>query len=66
MRCTCCNKLLSDYESTRKNAKTGEYMDMCNTCVGFLPPDQFQFKTRPDLLEEKGDRIDLFEDQEAY
>lgn len=63
MRCQCCNKMLSDFESTRKNAKSGEYMDMCNECIGHLPPNQFQFKTRPDLLV---DKVDQFEDQEVY
>lgn len=63
MRCNCCNKLLSDFESTRKNAVTGEYMDMCNECLSYLPPDQFKFKTRPDLLTETTDQ---FEDQEVY
>ena len=63
MRCNCCNKMLSDFEATRKNAKTGEYMDMCNECIGYLPPEGFKFKTRPDLLTEK---VDRFEEQEEY
>jgi len=33
MRCYCCNRVLSDYESTRKSATTGSYLDMCNKCV---------------------------------
>ena len=33
MRCYCCNRVLSDYESTRKSATTGNYLDMCNKCV---------------------------------
>lgn len=32
MRCQACNKNLNDYESTRKNAETGEYVDLCNHC----------------------------------
>lgn len=32
MRCTACNKNLSDYETTRKHAFTGEYLDLCNEC----------------------------------
>lgn len=32
MRCVCCNKNLNDYESTRKHAITGAYLDMCNGC----------------------------------
>lgn len=32
MRCQCCNKNLNDYESTRKHALTGAYLDLCNGC----------------------------------
>jgi len=32
MRCVCCNKNLSDKESTRKAVNTGEYLDMCDVC----------------------------------
>ena len=32
MRCQCCNKNLNDYESTRKHALTGAYLDLCNAC----------------------------------
>jgi hypothetical protein len=33
MRCVCCDKNLNDYESTRKHAFTGEYLDTCNACL---------------------------------
>ena len=32
MRCYSCDKALNDFESTRKSATTGEYMDLCNKC----------------------------------
>jgi len=32
MRCIACNKLLSDFEATRKNESTLEYIDLCNRC----------------------------------
>lgn len=32
MHCSCCDRLLNDYESTRKSKTTGEYLDMCNKC----------------------------------
>ena len=32
MHCNCCNKLLTDYESTRKNAITRDYIDLCRVC----------------------------------
>jgi len=53
MRCVACNKILSDYESTRKHAITGEYLDLCNECfssiseVAMLPTHD-----RKDLLTE--------------
>jgi hypothetical protein len=36
MRCVACNKALSDFESTRKSAATGDYLDLCNHCFGGL------------------------------
>jgi hypothetical protein len=35
MRCAVCNVMLSDFESTRKHADTGEYLDMCCKCVAY-------------------------------
>ena len=32
MHCVACDKTLSDYETTRKNESTGEYIDLCNRC----------------------------------
>ena len=32
MRCRCCDKNLTDYESTRKNEETQEYLDMSTNC----------------------------------
>jgi len=32
MHCCCCDRNLSDFESTRKSKSTGEYLDMCNAC----------------------------------
>ena len=34
MRCQTCDILLDDYEVKRKDPKTGEFWDMCNTCLG--------------------------------
>lgn len=33
MRCCACNRNLSDYESTRRHALTGAYLDICRTCM---------------------------------
>jgi hypothetical protein len=32
MHCTACDRNLSDFESTRKDENTGQYLDLCNTC----------------------------------
>lgn len=36
MRCLSCNVALTDYESTRKSAVTGEYLDLCNICFSYI------------------------------
>jgi hypothetical protein len=33
MRCYCCNNNLTDFESTRRSAETGDFLEMCNRCV---------------------------------
>lgn len=50
-RCYACDKILNDYESTRKSAVTGQYYDLCNTCFGTIR-DHTYSKERPDLLTE--------------
>lgn len=37
MRCQCCNRNLSDYESCLKHPTTGEYLDICTTCLQDIP-----------------------------
>ena len=32
MHCRCCDTMLTDFEATRKNANTFEFVDLCNTC----------------------------------
>lgn len=33
MRCYCCNRALSDYESTIRSAESNEFLDMCMKCL---------------------------------
>ena len=37
MRCSCCNRNLSDYESVLKHPVTGDYLDTCNKCLAQIP-----------------------------
>lgn len=39
MRCKSCNELLSNKESTRKSMVTGDYIDMCEHCLGTILED---------------------------
>ena len=59
MRCYCCNKILSDFEATRKSVSTGEYLDMCNKCYATIK-DELHAEERYDLFD--GDEDEL-EDQ---
>lgn len=54
MRCYCCNKMLSDFEATRKSVKTNEYLDMCNKCYNTISEDLLTYE-RGDLYDEQED-----------
>ena len=52
MRCLACNKALNDFESTRKSATTGEYVDLCNHCFHNIEQD-IESVVREDLRDEE-------------
>ena len=56
MRCYCCDKILSDFESTRKSVMTGDYLDMCNKCYATIKED-LHSEERYDLFD--GDEEEL-------
>ena len=60
MRCIACNKNLNDFESTRKHATTGEYLDLCNSCYHSVEYE-VPAKERDDLRSEE----ELFDDDES-
>ena len=39
MRCVACNKMLNEYELTRKFTGSGEFVDLCGNCSRFLIED---------------------------
>ena len=61
MHCTSCNKLLTDYESTRKNAVTGKYFDLCKVCFEDIKPF-VKVLDRKDLITEADLDDDPLED----
>ena len=69
MRCVICDVLLSDFESTRKHADTGEYLDTCSKCMSYtkIPTiDNFDLADSEDLanLESTHDDQDWYIDFE--
>lgn len=52
MHCLCCDKLLTDYEATRRNAMTKEFIDLCNKCYGTISNDVLAIE-RQDLRHEE-------------
>lgn len=60
MHCQACNRLLSDFESTRKHAITFEFLDLCKVCfedVKTLIPtiDRRELMTEQDFDDEPED-----------
>lgn len=68
MRCYCCNKILSDFEATRKSVTTGEYLDMCNKCYATIK-DELHAEERHDLYDGDEDKLEeqsfLFSDVDS-
>lgn len=62
MRCDCCNKKLSEFESTLRHAITGEFLNTCVKCLDSLGIPTLE---REDLkLQERVDEEDSFLDEE--
>lgn len=60
MHCRACDKLLTEYQATLKNAVTGQYMDLCKVCLEDLKPfvkliDRKDLITEADLDDEVDD-----------
>ena len=63
MRCYCCDKALSDFESTRKSVSTREYLDICNKCYATIKDDIIS-EERYDLYD--GDETEQTEREDTY
>ena len=72
MHCTACDKLLTDYEATRKDAHTFKFIDLCKTCFEDIKPfvaviDRKDLITEQDLdtIDDDLDTGDSLEDVET-
>ena len=64
MRCNACNKLLTCFESTRRNANTFQFIDLCKVCFEDVKPfvptiDRTDLITEADLDEEPDETDNL-------
>jgi hypothetical protein len=71
MHCQACNRLLSDFESTRKHAVTFEFLDLCKVCfedVKTIIPtiDRRELMTEQDFDNEPEDNPDTDEVWEDF
>jgi hypothetical protein len=74
MHCRACDRLLTEYQSTLKNAVTGQYMDLCKVCLEDIKPfvkliDRKDLITEADLDTEPEDDLDTglsLENVDAY
>ena len=58
MRCYCCDKNLSDYESTLRSKESGDYLDTCLKCLQGLQIEYVGNKALQRKFEEDPDDID--------
>lgn len=63
MHCSCCDRLLTEFESTRRNANTFQFIDLCKVCFedvkAFVPTiDRKDLITEADLDTEDIDDLD--------
>lgn len=63
MRCVCCDRVLSDFEATRKSVNTNQYIDMCQRCYNTIVKDVPTLE-REDLLtnDDKDDNEDCYKE----
>lgn len=75
MHCSCCDRLLTEFESTRRNANTFQFIDLCKVCFEDVKPfvptiDRKDLITEADLDDEPdNDDLDTgasLEDIDAY
>ncbi len=62
MKCLACDRILNDFEATRRYQGSGEFIDLCNKCFHSGVSDDLNFSEREDLQEYE----DVAEDEKGY
>lgn len=60
MHCICCDRLLSDYEATRRDVNTNQFLDMCNKCYGTISNEVLTLD-RQDLKHDDEDELNDYD-----
>ena len=61
MRCISCNKLLTDFEATRRSIQSNDFVELCNDCF-YYTADDIATLSREDLRSES----DIFIGEQEY
>ena len=62
MHCSCCDRLLTEFESTRRNANTFQFIDLCKVCFEDVKP-YVPTIDRKDLISEAD--LDVVDDDDS-
>lgn len=65
MRCKACDKMLNDYETSRKDRLTGEFLDLCGTCHSVSSKAASDYNTTVDISVDFGGD-DVYDLKEGY
>lgn len=65
MRCKACDKMLNDYETSRKDRLTGEFLDLCGTCYSVSSKATSDYDTTVDIAVDFGGQ-DVYDLMDGY
>jgi len=49
MRCKSCDAILADYELSRKDKDTNEFLDLCSTCLTYSNEASYNVSLEVDI-----------------
>ena len=55
MKCLACDRILTDFEATRKFHQSKEFVDLCNHCFYSGVNEEVSTNEREDLQQEEDD-----------
>lgn len=65
MKCKACDKMMTDFDVTRKDRVTGEYLDLCGACYSVSQKAMSDYDTTVDSFVDFGGD-DVYDLREGY